>query len=600
MIKSLLLTAVAALGIGLGASAATIGYSNGNQGRDYLFRTSTIETGLAIRLPQSKAQMLQGRKITAIQLAMGTKNAVDNQITLFIGSALGTPVYTQTAKISSANKWLTFTLDQPYTISGNEEIYLGYTATMMGVTYSPLSADKSMDLPGACFAYNGTAWADIAGDGHGCANIRAVLDDGADFTDLLIKPFKANGYFKAGQDYAFTTEVFNFGTQAMSNISLKANVGDGTPVTMTLDGEIAPGASKVVSIDQIKADADGVLPIHINIEGSDDDASDNIASTDFYFYPQDMERAILLEGFTGQDCSNCPRGHKEINQVVDAWTGDEVVEISHHCGFQPDQFTMSEDYDYTYFYQGSMYAPAVSVNRQKNAEKNLPIFNCSVDGITDALYKAAEREPYVSLEANSTFNPETRKLHISVDVFTHRNLPSAINAINVALCQNNIEAMQVNGGSDYRHNAVFRGCLTGNSWGIGRDFVAGQSCTLEIDTILPEAIYSSYYTEANLAAKGYTEDMVTWPIDPDNMYLVAYVAAFDENDVNGHNIYNCVKIPLGGSKTQGGHAGIEEMLQSQPQTTTPKYYDLMGRRINQPQHGIYVKVQNGKVRKIKS
>ena len=96
-----------------------------------------------------------------------------------------------------------------------------------------------------------------------------------------------------------------------------------------------------------------------------------------YFYPADMERNILIENFTSQTCSNCPTGHSTLHRVLEESGMKNLVQVSHHAGYEADRFTMKEDGEYCWFYgAGTTFAPAVMFNRLTNtAVSSAPIVN---------------------------------------------------------------------------------------------------------------------------------------------------------------------------------------------------------------------------------
>lgn len=560
-----------------GTADTALSYSNGTVGTTYLFKTFTDQTGLAMRLSPEKVAMLKGRTIKAIEMSTGTKR-LENQ-KLFVGTDLKAPAYTQDFTLGRANKWISYELTTPYVISGDEpELFIGFTGTVTDSNVKPLSGDYAAALPGAGFALYGDQWRDIASLNVGCPNIRIILDGDQELTDAIVKPFAPDGYFRAAESLSFPSQILNFGNKAINGFTLEARIGQGEPKTLTFSDVIEPGASFDFTLPEYVCSEAGTQPVAVtvNVDG-DADASDNAASTEVFFYPADMERAILLESFTGQKCGNCPRGHQNTDDAISAWKGPEIVQVYHHSGYQPDSFTMNADYDYTFFYKGGggMYAPASMVNRLTNPESNIPVFNTSEDALTSAFQSAANKEPYVSLSMTSDYNEETRALAVHVEAYTHRALPAGgTKVLNVFICQNGMREEQSGVGiTNFDH--TFRGCLTATdyiagfegtpsdgAWGVARDFVPGSHAVLDLNTTLPEYIWSDYYTEATVKASPYSFDQCNKATDPANMYLIAYVATYDsDDDPNGHTVYNCVQVPLmNGAKAQGGFVGVDNLL----------------------------------------
>lgn len=542
----------------------TLTYSNGESGSPTLYSTSSLATGQALHLSASKLAMLKGRTIKALEIVTGTKK-VDN-FRIIIGTDLNNPTYTQDATIGRAIRWINYDLTTPYTITGDEQdLYIGYTGTIQtGGTYELLSADLSTPIPAVGYALADGTWRDIAPLNVGCPNIRLILDGDMDFADLTLKPAQTDRYNQAGRSAAFPAQVYNFGTRTIDGFTATTKIGNGEPVSLTFNAAILPGQSFDFTLPEYVTDQAGEQPIEVTVTANDDaDTGDNVYTAPVYFYPADMERSILLESFTGQACVMCPAGHEATASVLAAWDGPEVVQVEHHAGYKPDDFTMYQDAEYMFLYgTASTYAPASCVNRLPYGNTGVPTFTTEAKTLQTTLQGATELEPYVSLSLSSNYNAETRALDIHVEAYPHRDLPDVqANVINVLLCQNSLSGDQV-GVGETTFNHVFRGSLTGNAWGVGRDFRAGHNEVLDINTTLPENIISDYWNTES--AEDGDMSPYTHATDPENMYLVAYVASYKDNDVTGMRVYNCAQVPLvNGAKTQNGFVGISAPIVEQ-------------------------------------
>ena len=158
---SLLLMALPTFSI----KASTIGYTNGTISRTSVFRMGlTTKQGQAIRLSKEKLQMLKGKSISAVNIAVGSRNTTGNKAHVFVAtSPEGTPIAEGDLSLTKALQWLTYTLDTPYVITGEEtELYIGYTAEI-ATSYNMLSADFDADIPGCNYAYKDGEWTDTYG-----------------------------------------------------------------------------------------------------------------------------------------------------------------------------------------------------------------------------------------------------------------------------------------------------------------------------------------------------------------------------------------------------------------------------------------------------
>ena len=219
-----------------GMKASTIGYTNGTISRTSVFRMgSTTKQGQAIRFSREKLQTLKGKSISAVNIAVGSRNTTGNNAHIFVATSLeGTPIAEGDLSLSKALQWLTYTLDTPYVITGEEtELYVGYTAEI-ATSYNMLSADFDADIPNCNFAYKDGEWTDTYGIGAGCANITAEIADAPSFCDIIMAHNNLDGYYTAGKDYTLSAKVKNFGTKAVTSFNTDINI-DGKTVALKVE-----------------------------------------------------------------------------------------------------------------------------------------------------------------------------------------------------------------------------------------------------------------------------------------------------------------------------------------------------------------------------
>ena len=284
-----------------------------------------------------------------------------------------------------------------------------------------------------------------------------------------------------------------------------------------------------------------------NVSGDVDAApADNSRSQEMFFYPADMTRSFLVENFTGQECSNCPGGHADMEEAIER-SGMDVVSVSYHSGYNPDAFTMLEDYYYQTFY-GVKGAPSFMVNRFANPsiDPSSPVFqwgSLTVAMITDCLEKQAAEQPYVGVNINTNYDEATRRLTGKVDVVAYRKPQMANPSLQLLLVQDSIVGNQTNGGSNYVHRHVNRGSLNGYFGEKLGEMADGATVTREIDYTLPESIMSTY--DGNMSK---SEDI---PTDPKHMYLVAIVGNYNADDPADCLVLNCAAVKFGASTASG-------------------------------------------------
>lgn len=525
-----------------------IGYSNGTVVRKNGVRFGSGTTqGMAIRIPAEKARLLTGCKITGVKTAFATTQVSDLKI--FVTKDLNSePLYSENVS-GATTSWKDFRFSTPVTIDGGE-FYVGYTFSVLE-TYRPLLFDESTDFGHQiAWAYNSGNWEDITGKGYGAPNIRINLESVPEFSDLIIKPVDASGYYKEGNAYSFGGQIFNFGTRTVSSFDISCQLGNGEPVvTEVRNVRLESGEVYDFSLPEYNAGESGKLPFKIsvsNINGAeDDDVADNFSVTDTYIYPSWVQKKILIENFTGQTCGNCPTGHANMKAAL-AGMEDEFIQVAHHSGYSPDAFTMNEDISYMWFYGGRTFAPAAMFNRAPYADGLASVVFASTDTKSLSLAVKAFREvpPYVSLQLLNRFDEATREGEVTVNIHTFVVPSDARHTLNLFLVQDGLTGYQSGAGSAYVHDHVFRGSLTGD-WGKAIELVEGKTTSSTFRYVLPEKIQSSY--------EGKTE----FEAVPANMSLVAFVSDAAESPLQCV-VYNSASIGLTESTTGiNRHPGTE-------------------------------------------
>ncbi len=522
-------------------SQATIGYTNGKLNKNDIVRFGTTEKqGMAFYVDAEKAALLKGASVESFLTYVSTTQVTSG--TLFITRELGgEPLFEMSFKPSSSRERMyEYKLDTPFVLDG-EAFYVGHLIEV-APSYKPLSFDLSNNLEaGISWAYKEGEWIDISQQGFGAPNIQMKVSGVNAFTDLMVKPVIPNGYQVAGKAQVFGGQVFNFGTETITSFDLTYKVGNATPVITQVSGlSLASGKSYDFTLPEYLTDESGNLDLEVavtNINGADDaEMTDNKAVSTVFFYPAGVEKKILVEVFTGQACGNCPTGH---NNLAKAMSGieSEFIEVAHHAGYYPDQFTMEESHSMTWLYgSNGTYASAATFNRSliTDISSNSVVF-ATTDKIAveQAVHSFDDVQPYVELTMSNDYNNTTREGVVTINVSTIVVPPFSNSTLNVWLTQDSIIAMQSPNGTNYVHNNVFRGSLTG-TWGVAIDLASQVTNQYSFKYSIPEVIISTYGTY-----KGYEFDAI-----PENMNLVAFVGNVDPSNPLKCNIYNAASVKV--------------------------------------------------------
>lgn len=200
------------------------------------------------------------------------------------------------------------------------------------------------------------------------------------------------------------------------------------------------------------------------------------------------DRVILLEEFTGKGCSNCPKGSREIENLLSLYSENLVV-VSIHAGFfaNPDFFHIGE-YDlrtdegedlFDYLGPNSGY-PAGVINRTAfNGELQL-----TASAWAGFIGNEIEEDPVIEFQITSDYDPQGRVITVNLSGRAKTSVSGDLRASVMILESGIIDAQDdfEAGGviEDYEHKHVLRDMLTkfdGESFSSG--LMLGETFELE-------------------------------------------------------------------------------------------------------------------------
>lgn len=211
-----------------------------------------------------------------------------------------------------------------------------------------------------------------------------------------------------------------------------------------------------------------------------------------YVKPAQVNRAVLIEDFTGQKCINCPYAALEIEKIVEHYGEENVIAVSIHCGLGMNdtptakyQGLMTDTGNEYYAFWGKPGQPAGVVNRSTAQTTDYSTWSNQVR-------TEIEKTAPLSLKVNNSYNEESRTLDVEVDAMgTDGNTDGKLQ---VWLIEDNIISLQdmpkdlYPGGRkyDYVHNHVFRANLTSELWGDAVAIKEGETTAKLYSYVLPE------------------------------------------------------------------------------------------------------------------
>lgn len=509
---------------------------------------SGAEQGFAIKISKEKAALLSGKKIVGLRALFATTQA--KNVKGFVTSSLGGPNDCEMSVSSVAPRFTDYKFTEPYTITGDKDIYVGFTLDFTGNGLSVMSYDQKSDLPsGIAWGYTENGWENVSYGG--APALLVILDDMPAYSDALLKPMSFGSFYVAGKTYSFSGQINNPGTQTINSLDLSVKVGEAQPVVKHLEGlDLKPNCNYDFTIDDCFVSESGNLSFDVsiaNVNGKDDaDKSDNTLTESKYIYPENFKKQVLLEVFTGMGCINCPSGHA----VVDAATADadDVVLVEHHTYSSGDNLSMEESMSYLwYFNSNTTYAPGAMCNRTPydNALTTPVVQANSAPHVNAILASARSNAPYASVELETNFDKTTKLLTATVTVNTLEEPLLADNRINLFITQSGISGddfVQTGAGGNYVHNHALRASLTG-VWGEEITLVPGEKITKKYTYTVPDEIISTA-SPANYSLA----------TDPDNMQVVAFVMGVSDSPEK-NIVYNVAAAPLAATSS-----GIEDLI----------------------------------------
>lgn len=241
---------------------------------------------------------------------------------------------------------------------------------------------------------------------------------------------------------------------------------------------------KLKNIIHTAALALGIAAIGASCTNIDDD--DRL----IYVKPPQVNRAVLIEDFTGQKCTNCPFAAIELEKIVEQYGEDHVVAVAIHSGlgmkYNPAakyQGLMNEQGNEYYNAWGSPAQPAGMVNRSSQ-----PLAYTEWGKNVRA---EIEKSAPLSLSVENAYNEADRTLAISVEALgTDGNTDGKLQ---VWLIEDNIVSLQdmpkeLGGGRNYEyvHKHVFRANVTADIWGDALSVKEGEKTSKTYSYTIPE------------------------------------------------------------------------------------------------------------------
>ena len=192
----------------------------------------------------------------------------------------------------------------------------------------------------------------------------------------------------------------------------------GQEKTISVDKQLMNGQSAKVDVLFPIGEVDGAINFSVKakIKGQDVESDEFKSSLNVY---AGLERnAILIEQFTGQNCSNCPAGAAAIKKAISELVNpDKVCWIAHHT-YLPgigDAFTIPGNFDVTNALGVSQY-PMCNINRKEVEYEpgQVKLIWHPAATTSSLLASLIPMSADATIELTREFNASTRELKVKV------------------------------------------------------------------------------------------------------------------------------------------------------------------------------------------
>lgn len=442
----------------------------------------------------------------------------------------GETLFSKKVGILSAG-WNYIKLDTPVAIDGASEISILYKGK--DTTKYPLAFDGKKGSAPKGSSYLSIDGAPFEEDlQFGSLMIRALVGGNENelANSVILSELLGAGYIKKGESAKFTLTLANNTFTAVENITLATEInGNKTEQEITFDTPIEGNGKYDYEFASEPLQENTTFKFAITkVNGVDNPTAANVLEKTTSVYEGDdaVQRTILIEKFTTQNCGYCPGGEQTILKAIKGQE-EHVARIDHHYGYGEDIFTMSESKKIGQFF-GVAGAPSCMMDRTEQDERTGQAAGIvwhpgymTADMVANEISKPA----FVSINITSEFNSTTKEL--AVKVTGKSGLDLSDKKLNVVLTQSGYVANQASGGANYVHNdfpiifiSDYKGdAITGDAEG---NFEMDFTCTIKDSYSNSYGTRKVDFTQLKLVAF-----VTSWSTKTDSEVFNAAVAKVD-------------------------------------------------------------------------
>lgn len=481
-----------------------------------------------------------------------------------------------------------------------EGLYVGY-----GLEVLEENDDNIVPIP-MCMgtAAPGSAWVHVSIDGWqgwadysempGCAICMTVYLEG-EVADNFLAVESVNGHttFLKREPFTLQFAVANGGGNAIESLTYKYKIGDQSfEKELQLAKPIAPVLGSLENIE-LSFDAvtkQGVYDFELwvpKVNGVDNVSTNNRVKSRVSFVEYAPKHIPLMEEATGTWCGNCPRGWLGMRELGKQ-LGEDFIGIAYHNN---DPMQVTEAYPW----KVSGYPDAV-LDRGKSID---PFYGAGFDtefGIMGCWQETASQTTVAEISATAAWGDDSKEfMDVNTTVkfaldnpaadykvgyvlvgnrYCHPDMPTWIQHNYFAGVQYDGMLAELSAMPEYITDMVYNHVALDTSASMG----VAKSLPYRVE--LGESYSHSYWFATKEIYGMFQDNLVE---NPDNLEVVAFLM-----DGSGKVLNSCKAKPAGSSAVKT----------VETESAKAEYYDLTGRKVINPTHGIYIMRRGGITRKV--
>lgn len=558
---------------------------------------------MAFEIPADVATSFAGNVITSIYFSTGVRNSGNTQknyvtvADVFITDDLqGEPLLTAKATMTEeAFAPVRVDLEEPYTIEAGKGIYIGVNSKIKSAKDYAIVVDYMYHegYEGGWVAANGN-WDNIS-EYYGFCCVGAIMTGTNMPTDMAtVNGFDVSPYQLSKSPVECEIAVRNRAANLLESFELTFQVGDNAPVAheFTLEQGISFGQTTYVAFDGISCPVASPEAVDITVKvtkvnGKPFDEDPGFYSEVIFIDPDKaFDRTVVIEEFTGTWCGWCPRGIVGMEYVSSHYTTDQVVGIAAHGS---DEMAINA------------YVPVI--NAFTSGFPNSAISRMyTTDPSAAALASYIDYVLPMPTNGNITGSVEYNESHTAITFNTTTEFSfdytKANFGIEYVLTEDNV--------GPYTQQNYYAGGGSGEMGGWEKKGSEVKTMYDEVARVLdtyggvkgsvPTAIeagkkYEFSHTVAIPADADVTDEEtgeVTLGIKRNDLHAIVLLV----DNTNGF-IVNAAEFKLPYVD------GINNIVSDSSNADAPvEYYNLQGVRVSNPENGLFIRRQGGKVEKI--